>query len=261
MENILHKEASEQFVRLLEIMERLRAECPWDKKQNNESLRSLTIEETFELSEAIVDNNTQEIKNELGDLLLHIVFYSKIGSESNDFNIKDVINDICDKLIFRHPHIYGDVVVEDEEEVKRNWESLKLKEGRKSVFEGVPKSLTGLLKSYRIQEKAAGVGFEWKKKEDVWEKVNEELLEWKEELNEGNKDKMEAEFCDLLFSMVNYARFLNINPDDAIERTNRKFIRRFQFIEDQAKKDDRTIDELSFKEMESLYQTSKKKGL
>ena len=261
MENILHKEASEQFVRLLEIMERLRAECPWDKKQNNESLRSLTIEETFELSEAIVDNNTQEIKNELGDLLLHIVFYSKIGSESNDFNIKDVINDICDKLIFRHPHIYGDVVVEDEEEVKRNWESLKLKEGRKSVFEGVPKSLTGLLKSYRIQEKAAGVGFEWKKKEDVWEKVNEELLEWKEELNEGNKDKMEAEFGDLLFSMVNYARFLNINPDDAIERTNRKFIRRFQFIEDQAKKDDRTIDELSFKEMESLYQTSKKKGL
>lgn len=261
MENKLHKEASEQFVRLLEIMERLRAECPWDKKQNNESLRTLTIEETFELSEAIMDNNTQEIKKELGDILLHIVFYSKIGSESNDFNINDVISDICDKLIFRHPHIYGDVTVKDEEEVKRNWESLKLKEGRKSVLGGVPKSLTGLLKSFRLQEKAAGVGFEWKEKEDVWEKVNEELHEWKEALIQENKDEMEAEFGDLLFSMVNYARFLDINPDDAIERTNMKFTRRFQFIEDQAKKSNRKIDELSFEEMEAFYQESKKKGL
>ena len=261
MGNTLYKETTDQFVRLLEIMDRLRSECPWDQKQNNESLRSLTIEETFELSEAILENNVVEIKKELGDLLLHIVFYSKIGSETNDFNIKDVISDICDKLIFRHPHIYGDVSVKDADEVKKNWEKLKLKEGRISVLEGVPKGLTGLLKSYRLQEKAAGVGFDWKVKEDVWEKVQEELHEWKEALVLEKKEEMEEELGDLLFSIVNYARFLNINPDDALERTNLKFIRRFQFIESKAKESNRSIDELPFEEMEAIYQESKKKGL
>ena len=261
MGNTLYKEATDQFLRLLEIMDQLRSECPWDKKQNNESLRSLTIEETFELSEAILENDVKEIKNELGDLILHIVFYSKIGSESNDFNIKDVISDICDKLIFRHPHIYGDTTVKDAEEVKRNWEKLKLKEGRKSVLAGVPKGLTGLLKSYRLQEKAAGVGFDWKRKEDVWEKVQEELLEWKQAMETDKKEDIEEELGDLLFSIVNYARFLNINPDDALERTNIKFIKRFQFIEKQAKEMDSSIDELSFEEMEAFYQESKKKEL
>lgn len=230
MTNKSHEKAALEFKRLLEIMDRLRAECPWDQKQTNETLRSLSIEETFELSEAILDNDSQEIKKELGDLLLHIVFYSKIGSEKGDFDMAEVINAICDKLIYRHPHIYGDVEVQDAEEVKKNWEKLKLKEkGRSSVLEGVPKGLTGLLKSFRLQEKAAGVGFDWNTKEDVWHKVNEELHEWKEAIDNDQPKEMEEELGDLIFALVNYTRFINLNPEDALERSNKKFIRRFQF--------------------------------
>lgn len=211
------------FDRLLTIMNELREQCPWDKKQTMASLRHLTIEETYELGDAILDNDLNEVKKELGDLLLHIVFYSKIGSETNDFDIADVANSICDKLIDRHPHIYADVEVANEEEVKQNWEKLKLKEGKKSVLEGVPNSLPALVKASRIQDKVAGVGFDWEAPNQVWEKVEEELQEFKEEVKSGNKDAMESEFGDVLFSMVNYARFLKINPEDALERTNKKF--------------------------------------
>ena len=256
-----HEEAAAQFNRLLKIMDQLRAECPWDRKQTNESLRSLSIEEVFELSESILEGNDAEIKKELGDLLLHIVFYARIGSEKNSFDMAEVIDAICEKLIHRHPHIFGDVKVKDEEEVKRNWEKLKLKEkGRTSVLDGVPKALTGLLKAYRLQEKAAGVGFDWEKSEDVWEKVNEELHEWKEAIEDRDQDKMEEELGDLLFALVNYTRFIGLNPEDALERSNRKFIHRFQYIEKRAKENGKVMGEMSLDEMEEYYQEAKRAG-
>jgi XTP/dITP diphosphohydrolase len=246
------------FNRLLDIMDELREKCPWDKKQTLESLRHLTIEETYELGDAILDNDKQEIKKELGDLLLHIVFYSKIGSETNDFDIADVANSICDKLIDRHPHIYGDVIVEDEEEVKRNWEKLKLKEGRKSVLEGVPKSLPALVKASRIQDKVKGVGFDWEESHQVWDKVQEELNELQGEVKVGDQDKMEAEFGDVLFSMINYARFLKINPEDALERTNKKFIKRFMYLESKAGELGKDLSEMSLAEMDVFWEEAKR---
>lgn len=225
------QEQLKAFDRLLTIMDELRAQCPWDKKQTMETLRHLTIEETYELGDAILDQDLEEVKKELGDVLLHIVFYAKIGSETNDFDIADVCNTICEKLISRHPHIYGDVKVESEEDVKRNWENLKLKEGKTSILEGVPKSLPALVKANRIQEKVAGVGFDWEAPNQVWEKVEEELNEFKAEINSGNREAMESEFGDVIFSLVNYARFLKINPENALERTNKKFIERFQYLE------------------------------
>ncbi|WP_372753325.1 nucleoside triphosphate pyrophosphohydrolase [Mariniflexile sp.] len=245
------------FDRLLTIMDELRAGCPWDKKQTMETLRHLTIEETYELGDAILDNDLEEVKKELGDVLLHIVFYSKIGSETNDFDIADVCNSICDKLINRHPHIYGDVKVENEEDVKRNWENLKLKEGKKSVLEGVPKSLPALVKANRIQEKVAGVGFDWEAPHQVWEKVEEELQEFKEEVTKGDKDAMESEFGDVLFSMVNYARFLNINPENALERTNKKFYMRFQYLEEKAKAVNKPLKEMTLAEMDVFWEEAK----
>ena len=224
----------QSFERLLNIMDDLREKCPWDKKQTLESLRHLTIEETYELGDAILNNDLNEVKKELGDLLLHIVFYAKIGSESNTFDIADVCNEICEKLIHRHPHIYGDVEVKDEEEVKQNWEKLKLKEGKKSVLEGVPAGLPALVKASRIQDKVKGVGFDWEEPHQVWDKVQEELQELQDEVADGNQEKIEAEFGDVLFSMINYARFLNVNPEDALERTNKKFIKRFQYLESKA---------------------------
>jgi len=246
------------FDRLLDIMDDLREKCPWDKKQTLESLRHLTIEETYELGDAILDNDMQEIKKELGDLLLHIVFYAKIGSETNDFDIADVANSICDKLIDRHPHIYGDVIVEDEEEVKRNWEKLKLKEGRKSVLEGVPKSLPALVKASRIQDKVKGVGFDWEESHQVWDKVQEELNELQVEVEEGNQDRMEAEFGDVLFSMINYARFLKINPEDALERTNKKFMKRFMYLESKASELGKNLSDMSLAEMDVFWEEAKK---
>ncbi len=246
--------------RLLTIMEELRAECPWDKKQTIQTLRHLTIEEVYELGDAILDNDLEEVKNELGDILLHIVFYSKIGSETGDFDIADVANAICEKLIHRHPHIYGDVEVNNEEDVKRNWELLKLKEGKKSVLEGVPKGLPALVKASRIQEKVAGVGFDWEHPEQVFEKVKEELGELQEEVRVGDKDKMESEFGDVLFSMINYARFLGINPENALERTNKKFTARFQYLETEAGKKGRTLQEMSLEEMDVYWNEAKKQG-
>jgi XTP/dITP diphosphohydrolase len=245
------------FNRLLDIMDDLREKCPWDKKQTLESLRHLTIEETYELGDAILDNDLQEIKKELGDVLLHIVFYAKIGSETNAFDIGDVANSICDKLIDRHPHIYGDVVVADEEEVKQNWEKLKLKEGKKSVLEGVPKSLPALVKASRIQDKVKGVGFDWEEPQQVWEKVQEELNELQVEVQSGNQDKIEAEFGDVLFSMINYARFLKINPEDALERTNKKFSKRFQYLESKAKSLNKPLKEMTLAEMDVFWEEAK----
>ncbi|MDB4682750.1 nucleoside triphosphate pyrophosphohydrolase, partial [Crocinitomicaceae bacterium] len=218
------------FKRLLDIMDDLREKCPWDQKQTLESLRNLTIEETYELADAITAENLNEIKGEIGDLLLHMVFYCKIASEKKAFDIDDALNAVCDKLIHRHPHIYGDVVVQDEEEVKKNWEKLKLKEGKKSVLEGVPHSLPALVKATRIQEKAKGIGFEWDNAKDVWKKVKEEIDEFEFELN-NNTDKKEEEFGDLLFSLVNYARFIDLSPESALSKTNQKFITRFQLME------------------------------
>ena len=246
------------FNRLLDIMNELREKCPWDKKQTFESLRHLTIEETYELGDAILDNNVQEIKKELGDLLLHIVFYAKIGSETNDFDMSDVCNEICDKLIHRHPHIYGDVVVADEEEVKQNWEKLKLKEGKKSVLEGVPKSLPALVKASRIQDKVKGVGFDWEESHQVWDKVQEELEELQVEVKSGNQDKIEAEFGDVLFSMINYARFLNVNPEDALERTNKKFIKRFQYLESKAGELGKPLMNMTLAEMDVFWEEAKR---
>ncbi|WP_242131746.1 nucleoside triphosphate pyrophosphohydrolase [Aestuariivivens marinum] len=245
------------FNRLLTIMDELREQCPWDKKQTMESLRHLTIEETYELGDAILDNDLGEIKKELGDLLLHIVFYAKIGSETQDFDIADVCNGICDKLIDRHPHIYGDIEVKDEEDVKRNWEKLKLKEGKTSVLEGVPKSLPALVKANRIQDKVAGVGFDWEAPNQVWEKVEEELNEFKAEVKSGNKDAIENEFGDVLFSMVNYARFLNINPENALERTNKKFSKRFQYLESKAKSLNKPLKEMTLAEMDVFWEEAK----
>ena len=245
------------FNRLLTIMDELRAQCPWDKKQTMQTLRHLTIEETYELGDAILDNDLQEIKGELGDLLLHIVFYAKIGSETKDFDIADVTNAICEKLINRHPHIYGDVKVKDEEEVKQNWENLKLKEGKKSVLEGVPKSLPALVKASRIQDKVAGVGFDWEKPNQVWEKVEEELKEFKYEVKKGNQDAIENEFGDVLFSMINYARFLKINPENALEKTNKKFSKRFQYLEEKAKTLNKPLKDMTLTEMDVFWEEAK----
>jgi XTP/dITP diphosphohydrolase len=244
--------------RLLDIMDNLREKCPWDKKQTLESLRHLTIEETYELADAILENDLPEIKKELGDVLLHIVFYSKIGSEKNAFDIADVANSICDKLIARHPHIYGDVKVDNEEDVKRNWEQLKLKEGKKSVLEGVPKSLPAVVKANRIQDKVSGVGFDWEKPEQVWEKVQEELSELNEEIKAGNNENIEKEFGDVLFSMINYARFIGVNPENALEKTNKKFINRFQYLEKAAKKENKQLSDMSLEEMDVFWNESKK---
>lgn len=245
------------FDRLLTIMDELRSQCPWDKKQTMETLRPLTIEETYELADAILDQNLDDVKGELGDLLLHIVFYAKIGSETNAFDIADVLNGICEKLIHRHPHIYGDISVENEEEVKQNWEKIKLKEGKTSVLQGVPKSLPALVKATRIQEKVAGVGFDWETPQQVFEKVEEELEEFNAEVKAKNLDAIESEFGDVLFSLINYARFLNINPENALERTNKKFIKRFQYLEQQAKLKKRSLTEMSLDEMEVLWEDAK----
>ena len=245
------------FNRLLDIMDELREKCPWDKKQTLESLRHLTIEETYELADAILKNDLQEIKKELGDILLHIVFYSKIGSEKEAFDIGDVANSISDKLISRHPHIYGGVKVENEHDVKRNWEQLKLNEGRESVLEGVPNGLPAVVKASRIQEKVAGVGFDWEEPSQVWEKVQEELSELNEEINTGNKENTEKEFGDVLFSMINYARFIDVNPENALEKTNKKFINRFQFLEKAAKKEGKNISDMSLAEMDVHWESSK----
>lgn len=252
------------FDRTLTIMDELREKCPWDKKQTLESLRYLTIEETFELSDAILEKNPTEIKKELGDLTLHIVFYARIASETNDFDIADVLNALCEKLIVRHPHIYGDASAETEEQVKRNWEQIKMKEkgGNKTVLSGVPKTLPALVKATRIQEKARSAGFDWEEKTQVWEKVEEELQEFKAELNieEGkvlDKDRAEKEFGDLLFSLINYARFLDINPEDALEKTNKKFIRRFTYLEEESKKDGKELGKMTLAEMDEYWEKAK----
>lgn len=249
------EEQLKAFNRLLDIMDDLREKCPWDKKQTLESLRYLTIEEMYELSDAILENDKQEIKKELGDLFLHLIFYSKIASETNDFDVADVLNGISEKLIYRHPHIYGDVNVADEEEVKRNWEKLKLKEGKKSVLEGVPKSLPAMVKAHRIQDKVKGVGFEFENSEDTWAKVLEELEEFKAETD---VEKRELEFGDVLFSLINYARFTGINPEDALERTNKKFISRFQQIEMLAEVQGKNIAELTLAEQDALWEEAKR---
>jgi len=246
------------FNRLLDIMDDLREKCPWDRKQTIQTLRHLTIEETYELGDAILDNDLNEVKKELGDLLLHIVFYAKIGSEQNAFDIADVANSICEKLIERHPHIYSDVKVADEEEVKKNWENLKLKEGKTSVLEGVPKSLPAMVKANRIQDKVAGVGFDWEHPEQVFEKLKEELDELQHEVNENNAERIEAEFGDVLFSMINYARFLKVDPESALERTNKKFIKRFQFLEEKAKAINKPLKEMSLAEMDVFWEEAKK---
>ena len=252
------KKKATAFIRLVEIMDRLREECPWDKKQTMDSLRYLTIEEMYELSDAILDKNMDEVKKELGDLLLHIVFYSRIASEKNYFDVADVLDGISDKLIHRHPHIYGDVKVTDEKQVKENWEKLKLKEGKNSVLEGVPKSLPAIVKAFRIQEKVRGIGFDWDNKKQVWEKVKEEIKELKVEELKNNHDRIEAEFGDVLFSLVNYSRFIDVNPEDALERTNKRFIKRFQIMEDKIKNDGKNLSEMSFEEMDSYWDWAKK---
>ncbi|CAM1355007.1 nucleoside triphosphate pyrophosphohydrolase [Tenacibaculum halocynthiae] len=251
------KNQLEAFNRLLDIMDELREKCPWDKKQTLESLRHLTIEETYELADAILDNDLEEIKKELGDVLLHIVFYAKIGSEKGAFDIADIANSISDKLINRHPHIYGDIKVNNEEEVKQNWEKLKLKEGKNSVLEGVPKSLPALIKASRIQDKVAGVGFDWEEPHQVWEKVQEEISELNEEIKNKNQEKTEKEFGDVLFSMINYARFIGVNPENALEKTNKKFINRFQFLEEAVKKEGKELSDMTLSEMDVYWEKSK----
>jgi XTP/dITP diphosphohydrolase len=244
------------FERLLNIMDDLREKCPWDKKQTLESLRYLTIEEMYELADAILDKDYSEIEGELGDLLLHIVFYAKIGSETNKFDITSVLNRICDKLVERHPHIYGDVQVKDEEEVKANWEKIKLKSGKKSVMGGVPKSLPAMVKAIRIQDKAKGIGFDWDNSQQVWEKVQEEMSEFKAELDKGS-DKVEEEFGDLLFALINYSRFIGVNPEDALERTNKKFVKRFTYMEQAAGKAGRSISDMTLAEMDVYWEQAK----
>jgi MazG family protein len=252
------------FNRVLDVMDELRAKCPWDKKQTIESLRHLTIEETYELSDAIIRQDMQEIKKEIGDIMLHMVFYAKIASEQGAFDIADVLNALCEKLIFRHPHIYGDVTADTEEEVKQNWEKLKLKEGNKSVLGGVPASLPALVKAMRIQEKARGAGFDWDDKTQVWEKVQEELKEFESEFNILNTNtidhnKATNEFGDLLFSLINFARFIDINPEEALEKTNLKFIDRFQYIETEAAKDGKRLQDMTLKEMDFYWNAAKKR--
>jgi len=255
------EEKLEAFKRLLNIMDDLRNGCPWDKEQTLDSLRHLTLEEVYELSDAILEKNMQEIKKELGDLMLHLVFYAKIGSETGDFDIRDVLENISEKLIFRHPHIYGDVDVSGAEEVKGNWEKLKLEEGNQSVLEGVPRSLPPLIKAYRIQEKVKGVGFEWAEIKQVWEKVMEEMQELKTELEgDGDKEKIMDEFGDLLFALVNYSRYIGINPEDALERTNKKFIRRFQFIETESAKEGKKVQDMTLEEMDVYWNKAKELG-
>jgi XTP/dITP diphosphohydrolase len=244
------------FERLLNIMDDLREQCPWDQKQTLESLRNLTIEETYELADAITKNDLQELKGEIGDLLLHMVFYCKIATEQKAFTITDALNSVCEKLIHRHPHIYGDVKVANEEEVKANWEKLKLKEGKKSVLSGVPSSLPSLVKATRIQEKVKGIGFEWEHAEDVWEKVKEELQEFEYEVSKNSKAQ-EEEFGDLLFSLVNYARFVNISPESALSKTNLKFITRFQLMEKMILEEDQSIDEMSLADMDQFWERAK----
>ncbi len=245
------------FERLLKIMDELREQCPWDKDQTMDSLRYLTIEELYELSDAILNKDMEEIKKELGDILLHIVFYSRIASETNDFDISDVIHAVCDKLVHRHPHIYGDVKVKDAIEVKKNWEKLKLKEGKKSVLEGVPKSLPAIVKSFRIQEKVRGIGFDWDNKNQVWDKVLEEIEELKIEVEKGDKDKIESEFGDVLFALTNYSRFINVNPEDALERTNKRFIKRFQIMETLIEKENLKLDEMNLQEIDVYWDKAK----
>ena len=257
--NKKHQESLKSIERLLLIMDDLRAQCPWDKKQTMETLRTLTIEETYELADAIIDDDMEEVKKELGDLLLHIAFYSKIGDEKGLFDIGKVAEAISDKLGDRHPHIYGDVTVADEAEVKRNWEKLKLKEGKKSVLEGVPRSLPTLVKAQRIQEKAAGIGFDWEQPEQVFDKVREELQEFSEEVTKGDKDRMESEFGDILFALINYARFLKINPENALERTNKKFIYRFQYLEERAREEGKSLSEMTLDEMDVYWEEAKRK--
>jgi XTP/dITP diphosphohydrolase len=249
------------FERLLKIMDDLREKCPWDKKQTIESLRHLTIEEVYELGDAIMNNDLPEIKKELGDVLLHIIFYSRIASETQAFDITGVIDSLCEKLIHRHPHIYGDVIVQDDAEVSRNWEKLKLKEGKTSVLEGVPVSLPALVKSMRIQEKARAAGFDWEFKEQVWEKVEEEMKEFQVEVQNGSLEKSEQEFGDLLFALVNYARFMGINPEDALEKTNKKFIKRFRYLEDGAAAAGKKLPDMSLSEMDVFWNEAKAKGL
>lgn len=261
--DLRRKEKLEAFNRLLTIMDELRENCPWDKKQTLETLRHLTIEETYELSDAILEADMMEIKKELGDLMLHMVFYARIASEKKAFDVGDVLNSICDKLVERHPHIYGDVIANDEETVKANWEKIKLKTGNKSVLEGVPKTLPALVKAIRIQDKARGVGFDWDKKEQVWEKVEEEMQEFKKEFNVEettaiNKEKAMAEFGDLLFSLVNYARFIDIDPEEALERTNKKFIKRFQYLETASAKEGKKLGEMTLAEMDRYWNEAKK---
>ena len=250
------------FLRLLEVLNTLRTECPWDKKQTMETLRHLTIEETYELSDAIMEGDLQEVKKELGDVMMHLVFYARIAEEQGAFDILDVLNGVCEKLINRHPHIYGDVDVQNEDDVKRNWEKIKLKEGNKSVLGGVPTSLPALVKAARIQEKARGVGFDWEDKSQVWEKVEEEMQEFKAEFNvEDNTaidaDKAEAEFGDLLFSLINYARFIKINPENALEKTNKKFIKRFQYLEEKAKENGKALQDMTLAEMDIYWNEAK----
>jgi len=248
------------FNRLLTIMDELRVNCPWDQKQTMESLSHLTIEETYELVDSILDKNMEEIKGELGDLLLHVVFYSKIASETNDFDINDVINSICDKLIERHPHIYGDEIVKDEHDVKRNWEKIKLKNGKKTVLQGVPKSLPAMVKATRIQEKVKGVGFDWDNKDQVFDKVKEEFSELHQEIKKtNNHEKIEKEFGDVLFSMINYARFIGVDPESALERTNKKFIGRFNYLEQEVKTNKMDLMKMSLEEMDLIWDRSKKK--
>jgi XTP/dITP diphosphohydrolase len=246
------------FSRLLTIMDELREQCPWDRKQTMETLRPLTIEEMYELADAIVKNDLDEVKKELGDVMLHLVFYAKIGAEKGAFDITDVLNGICDKLVHRHPHIYSDVKVSGEEEVKQTWEKLKLKEGKSSVLEGVPVSLPAMVKATRIQEKARGVGFDWDNQEQVWDKLQEELEELKAEVDAGNSTEIEAEFGDLLFSMINYARFLEVNPENALEKTNQKFIKRFQYLEKGAAASGRKLQDMTLAEMDAFWNEAKK---
>ena len=252
-----HSHQLKAFDRLLTIMEELRTQCPWDKKQTMESLRPLTIEETYELADAILDKNLESVKGELGDLLLHIVFYSKIASETNNFDIGDVLNTICDKLINRHPHIYADKAELNEDQVKKNWEKIKLKEGKKSVLEGVPFSLPPLVKAMRIQEKVSGIGFDWDNIDQVFEKVEEELLELKKEIVNNDYENIEAEFGDVLFSLVNYARYIKINPENALSRTNKKFIKRFQYLENRSRMIKKSLSEMSLSEMNILWDEAK----
>ncbi len=251
------------FARILQIMDELRAQCPWDKKQTFETLRPLSIEEVYELSDAILQDDLQEIKKELGDILLHIVFYAKIGEEKGEFDIAMVINTLCDKLIARHPHIYGDVSVKDEEEVKQNWEKIKLKEGKgeRTVLGGVPNSLPALIKAYRIQDKAAQVKFEWDKIEDVWAKVEEESAELQEAVGLKNQEKIEEEFGDLMFALVNYSRFLKVDAEAALERTNLKFMRRFNYIESEVAKRELSMDTMTLDEMDAIWNEAKANGL